>query len=390
VRSLTRWAFPIMLACSLACGDGNVGGASDPGRSTRDGGRPRDADLDDEGDDDDDDDRTVTVGNIDGCRSKSVTAEPATRSKVDIVWVIDASPSMLDEQKRVGENLARFARDIAGASLDLHIVMLTTSAAVPGLCPVTEPDPLAGSELANDARYRFLDTRVDSHDALDRVIARYPDYRDFLRDDAALQLVFLTDDESRFRQLATPTERARAFTDAFGALAEKSFSVHTISSEGPVACRATECMPDLDAGLCAVAMLACGAAAPGATYYALAEATGGLATSICQSDWSRIFDTLTEAVVESAALPCTYDIPAPPPGEQLDPDRVNVGYTPRGDAQQIFPRASSRTACGDVAGWYYDDPAAPSAVKLCPAACSDVARGGTLDIAFGCESVIVL
>lgn len=341
-------------------------------------------------DDDEAEDDGLTVGDIDGCRGKSVSAEPVARSKVDIVWVIDASASMLDEQRKVGQNLAKFASDIGGAALDLHIVMLTTSAAVPLLCPVVPADPLAGSELAKDARYRFLETRVDSYNALTRVIESYPGYRDFLRDDAALQLVVLTDDESRYGGLPTPAQRASQFVSDFGALAGKSFTLHTISSEGPVACRDPLCMPDLSTGLCAVTMFACGASEPGATYYALAEQTGGLATSICQSDWSRLFAGLTDAVVESAALPCAYDIPEPPKGEQLDPEKVNVGYTRSGGTQQLFPRATGRSACGNAAGWYYDDADAPSSVQLCPAACTKVASGGTIDLAFGCESVPVL
>ena len=49
----------------------------------------------------------------------------------------------------------------------------------------------------------------------------------------------------------------------------------------------------------------CGAAAPGATFYALANMTQGLTASTCQSDCSSIFDKLRGNVVETAPLPST-------------------------------------------------------------------------------------
>jgi hypothetical protein len=46
--------------------------------------------------------------------------------------------------------------------------------------------------------------------------------------------------------------------------------------------------------------------------------------------------------------------------------------------------------CGDKVGWYYDDPAKPTTVVLCPKACESVAAGGSVDIAFGCKPIILL
>jgi len=385
---MARWAFCGLSLYLAACGGEQPSEASERGPKGRDAGT-RDAES--ERDDDDDDDEGFTVGDLEGCRGKSVSAPRAESAKVDIVWVIDASASMLDEQKRVGENLAKFAADVAGNALDLRIVMLTTSASVPVICPLVPADPLAGTALATDPRYRFIETRVDSSNALDQAVQSYPKYADFLRPDAALNFVFLSDDESRYKGIPTVPERVARFTADMESLAGKPFTAHTISSEGPKACNTLDCMPDLNTGLCAFVMLGCGAAEPGTTYYALADETGGVAASICESDWSRIFGPLTEAVVRSAPLPCSYEIPAPPAGEQLDPERVNVGWrSAPGAKEQFFPKGGSEDDCGREPGWYYDDPARPQAVQLCPAACRQVAQGGTLSIAFGCAPVLVL
>src|SRR4051812_35595044 len=66
-----------------------------------------------------------------GCAATSVTAPAPNNPMVDIVWVVDASGSMLDEQIKIGANLTEFANKITMSNIDVHIVMMTTSAAIP-------------------------------------------------------------------------------------------------------------------------------------------------------------------------------------------------------------------------------------------------------------------
>lgn len=325
-----------------------------------------------------------------GCAATSVSAPPASVPKVDIVWVVDASGSMLDEQIKIGMNLTQFADKITKASLDVHIVMMTTSAAIPVICPVTSPDPLAGTALAGDPRYRFLESLVDSNNPLDIAVRNYPMYSNFLRADAATHFVFVTDDESRYKGMPTPEGRAQTFYTDMKALLGRDFTQHTIASDGPLPCSDLNCMPDINTGICVFVMLGCGAAAPGATYYALAAQTKGLTASICESNWTPIFDKLSEAVIKSAPLPCNYVIPPPPAGQNLDPTKVNVNWLAPGTTQeQLFRKARDQAACGSEIGWYYDNPSTPKEVLLCPAACKQVAAGGTLGLAFGCETIVV-
>jgi hypothetical protein len=126
-------------------------------------------------------------------------------------------------------------------------------------------------------------------------------------------------------------------------------------------------------------------------YYALADATGGQKSSICAADWSTVFGPLQEAVISSVPLPCDYPIPPPPDGETLDPAKVNMELTAQGTTTpMILPRAPSEAECMSTAAWFYDDPAAPTQLRLCPAACELAQAGGTVDIAFGCETVVVV
>lgn len=326
-----------------------------------------------------------------GCAATSVTAPPSGQPKVDIIWVVDASGSMLDEQMKIGANLTQFADKITKANIDVRIVMMTTTAAIPVICPVTPPDPLTGTALAGDPRYKFIDSSVDSNNALEIATGNFAMYQSFLRPDAATHLVVVTDDESRYKGLATPDARAQTFHADMQQLLGHDFIQHTISSDGPTPCNDPNCMPDANTGICVFVMLGCGAAAPGATYYALATMTKGLTASICEGDWNPIFDRLSAAVIASAPLPCNYQIPPPPAGQNLDPLKVNVGYTaPSTTNELVFRKANERGSCGDELGWYYDDGTQPKQVILCPATCTRVAAGGTLSIAFGCATIVLL
>jgi hypothetical protein len=56
----------------------------------------------------------------------------------------------------------------------------------------------------------------------------------------------------------------------------------------------------------------------------------------------------------------------------------------------VIPRADAEAQCMTNAAWFYDDPAAPTELRLCPAACELVQAGGTVDIAFGCETIVIV
>ncbi|HKU39483.1 MAG TPA: vWA domain-containing protein [Polyangiales bacterium] len=325
-----------------------------------------------------------------GCAATSVTAPAPSNPAVDIIWVVDASGSMLDEQKKIGMNLTQFADTITKSNIDVRIVMMTTSSAIPVICPVTPPDPLSGTALAGDPRYKFIESRVDSNNALDIAVANFPMYQSFLRPGATTHFVTVSDDESTYKGMATPQDRANGFYADMKMLLGHDFIQHTISSEGPGPCADPNCMPDESTGICVFVMLGCGAARPGDTYYALAGMTKGLTSSICSSDWTPIFTRLSEAVIKSVPLPCDYAIPPPPAGQNLDPLKVNVGYTAPGSGEMLFRKATEQSACGDELGWFYDDPAQPKQVKLCPASCKQVAGGGTVSIAFGCETIVLI
>jgi Mg-chelatase subunit ChlD len=94
-------------------------------------------------------------------------------------------------------------------------------------------------------------------------------------------------------------------------------------------------------------------------------------------------------LIRGQAISCELPIPAPPAGKRLDPDKVDVRFTPEGQASTPLKYGTECT--GDTA-WRYDDPMKPKQVILCDATCNTVKADpkGKLDVVFGCVDRMVV
>lgn len=92
-----------------------------------------------------------------------------------------------------------------------------------------------------------------------------------------------------------------------------------------------------------------------------------------------------------AQIPCEFQIPDPPPGEVIDTEAVNVEYENNGVASTVYFVGDGQSCQEDEGGWYYDDPASPGRILLCPSTCNVVENtvGGEVDIALGCKTVTI-
>jgi hypothetical protein len=92
------------------------------------------------------------------------------------------------------------------------------------------------------------------------------------------------------------------------------------------------------------------------------------------------------AEIRTTALSCEYVIPETPGNEPFELDKVLVKYVAANGTAEEIPRADGELDCGQMPGWYFDDPIAPTKIKLCPASC-DLAhqdKDGKIDVYFGC------
>jgi Mg-chelatase subunit ChlD len=95
--------------------------------------------------------------------------------------------------------------------------------------------------------------------------------------------------------------------------------------------------------------------------------------------------------IRGAASSCDFNIPKTSSGsETIDPTKVNVSYTPDGTTSPMrVPQTfmGDPSNCDSNGGWYYDNPAAPTQIKLCDATCRSLAAGA-IQVEFGCDTVI--
>lgn len=127
---------------------------------------------------------------------------------------------------------------------------------------------------------------------------------------------------------------------------------------------------------------------------------GGTAKASCADTGPRFchFDMTTEPdlasglaealeQITSQVRSCSYPIPAPPQGETLDADRVNVLYTPGDETDSAtIARAADGQDCTE--GWQYASDG--RSVVLCPDTCAR-AQGDAksrVEILFGCATVV--
>ena len=91
------------------------------------------------------------------------------------------------------------------------------------------------------------------------------------------------------------------------------------------------------------------------------------------------------SAIAGLALSCSYDIPAPPRGAILDPNKVNVLFTGAGGEPELIGQ-SPNGSCSD--GWQYS--ADQSRIQLCGATCERVrtSQDGGLSLQFGCTTQV--
>jgi hypothetical protein len=278
---------------------------------------------------------------------------------IDMVWVVDSSASMQDEQARIKQTMNQFVSDIESRSFDVHLVMITNQNLVPA--------PLG----TDTSRYRFVQRRVGSQEPLMALLDTAPQYRDFLRRDAALHFVVVTDDDSSM----SAEEFMGDMTDAL----QRSFVLHAVASQDVDGqpCRSTSSSSSCIAAGGGARL--CGAAAIGRVYYDLAARTGGEEISICLDDWSMVFGPLA-AAVSRTQIPCVIDVSAN--GEAI----TDVSVRRANGSALAIKQVSGPNGCGTADAFYMTRLPQGMRVSLGPAACAATSAADVeLRIAHTCD-----
>lgn len=313
----------------------------------------------------------------DACATTSAKAAEPTVLPADIIWAVDQSGSMNQETAYVQNKINDFAKAIGATNIDYRVVMIASTSSGNAICV---PAPLSNGSCGNGPRFRLVNQSVDSNDALNLIISQYPKYSDFLRPNATKHFVVVTDDNATDK----PMNSAAAFTGALGGLQPagmfSKWIFHSIYAFGSVPI--VGCIGAFGTG-----------AAFGKVYEDLVKQTAGAQGEICLGDWTAVFNAINKAVVVSSKVACEYDVPAPDPGQTLDPNKVNVDYLNGGKPPaNPIPRVNDLAGCSSGAsqgGWYFDDAKNPKKILLCPQTCAAVQSDSAakIEVKFGCESV---
>ncbi|HSP77466.1 MAG TPA: choice-of-anchor D domain-containing protein [Myxococcaceae bacterium] len=235
-----------------------------------------------------------------------------SEARVDVLFLVDNSGSMMDEQQSLGQNFAAFLSHAAEAGVDYHVAVTTTgleaSSGGWAVCPggadggengrffpangetpriITSTTPNAEALFAHntevgvchwnerglEAMYRALSEPLVNGTDDSRTPLPMDGNAGFLRDDAKLAVIAVSDEEDFSPQ---PVEFYETFL--LGLKGQDRAKVIFSAIVGPK-----------DLSTCPKA------SSSGGRYIQLAEATGGVVESICTPNWASSLERLSES-----------------------------------------------------------------------------------------------
>ena len=302
----------------------------------------------------------------------------ATRAEVDVILVIDTSGSMSEETAQVKANLNSFATSIGKSGLDYTVVVLAAKppAFVPPGFPIPSvcvPPPLGGASCGdNPPLFHHVNQDVESTDSLDLILSKYSSYSAWLRPTAFKVFIEVTDDNAAKPWADFDTQLLALSAAQFGDATHRRYIFNSI-------CGWKRGTPMLDATKCSSSENI------GDQYQQLSKLTGGTIDSVCETDYSSVFDNIAKGLVTK--LGCEFAFPKATSGT-ADPSKIVVNYTPgTGGGPKALTQVTDVSKCGSIPdAWYYDDNAKPTKIVFCPTTCTGAGSdtAGKVEIAVGC------
>lgn len=220
---------------------------------------------------------------------------------VDILWIIDNSTSMLDEQNALTANFPVFMDYFLGSGLDYHIGVISTDHATDHgqlefaqghkwVAPDT-PDPIGvfvqmaslGIKVGTNEK-----GRDPAYSALELISGPGQWNQGFQRDNGGLHLIAISDEEDHSDQITI---------DEFAQYLEASRPDADDVTFSSIVTPPQNCSPN--------------GVEPGLGYLALSDQVGGIKWSICSEDWVGVLEQLG---VQASGLQREYflsEIPVP-------------------------------------------------------------------------------
>jgi len=282
------------------------------------------------------------------------TFAQAPSNQVDVLWVIDNSRSMAEEQASVAASTQAFVTNLEASGMDFHLGVITTDmdASNEYAGVLLGNPPVLDASVANyvslfQQRVQVSTGGSDQEKGLEAAItALTPPLTDsrnvgFLRPDAMLNIIFLSDEndcsdfgalgaDASGEQCYTESEKLEPVSDLVARLRDAKLDPSRINVSGIIG------PPQVDA---------CADTVPGHRYEVAIAAFAGISADICTPAYDSIMEDLG---LIATGIWDTFALSYVP-----DPDTMEVAILPADGPE--YPVAAS-----EVDGWtYIDDDTAP-------------------------------
>ncbi len=222
----------------------------------------------------------------------------------DVLWVVDNSCSMEEEQGKLGDDFSYFYSIINNAGVDYHLSTVTTdNAGFTGVYTVIYPTTPNGAQVfeqncnvGTNGSWTEQGLKF-GYDALVWARNNQAPNQNFWRDDAGLRVVYVSDEEDQSGSWSS-------YLSYYQAMKANPDHVILNAIVGTDGYSAVTC-----SGLG-------GMAYPGTGYVDVANSTGGVLASICDNDWSTALTNLAWITINLAdtftltyqAIPNTIEV----------------------------------------------------------------------------------
>lgn len=278
--------------------------------------------------------------------------DQAEENEVDVLWVIDNSGSMQQEQADVAANFGDFIAEVQSIGMDFHIGVVTTDMTNPDERGKLQGSPLYLTVDTENLEQSFSDlvqvgtdgSRIERGLAAALAAVRPPlsthDNYGFLRDDAALLIIVVSDEnDCSDAGVIGPEEPNRCVEEAelLVPVEELVADLRRVKDDpAKVILSAIVFTGEADA-------VGCGGAAPGTRYVEAATGLGGLIKGICDDNYATI---MSEMGLVASGVRHVFPLSRLAVEESIE---VLI----REDEEDVTPAAIEATTDG-ASGWSYD------------------------------------
>ncbi|MBM4392954.1 MAG: hypothetical protein FJ090_17650 [Deltaproteobacteria bacterium] len=197
-------------------------------------------------------------------------------AELDILWVIDDSASMAEEQETLTERSSAFATPLAAAELPFRLAITTTSGTGELLAePIGDQTEDIEGEFAAILTRAGLEGAREEAGFASAILAADHRSNDYARSDADLELVVYSDEDDH-----SGIDASDFVSELESTREGRSVVVSVVVGDLPTGCAS-----------------AAGAADPGEAYVEAQEATGGARESICTADTEGMLERLANQVL---------------------------------------------------------------------------------------------